>query len=492
MIENRTRLLWTSFLTLITAGIGFAVRGGLLGEWSTAYGFTKTELGTITGGGLLGFGIVILVAGFLIDTFGYRKLLLAALLCHFNSAALLFFARPVFNSLGKLATYDLLWWSAIIFAVGNGLCEAVINPLIATIYPEEKTRYLNILHAGWPGGLVLGGLIALMVGEVSWQILLATYLVPATLYGFLVLSEKFPQTEVQKGETSYFGMLNNCLTLFFVLLLITQVMVGYVELGTDSWIAKITGNILDNPRRGIMLFIYTSTLMFVLRFFAGSIVHCVSSLGLLFGCACVGSLGLVLIGRAEGPVTMVIAVTIYGLGKTFLWPTMLGVVGERFPKSATVAMALLGFVGTTSAGALGGPGIGYKQDRFASEELAELSPETYERFQAEEMNRFLFFKAVHGLDGRKVGVVLDDGTALGQERQIAEASGSWDSTEMSPLRSLDQWWQDNKQHSAVDRPAVSEAELFGSREAIKVTALIPVTMAICYLVMIKWFPMKKD
>jgi len=100
-IANRKALLICGFLTLIAAGIGFAVRGGLLGVWSAQYGFTMTELGQITGGGLLGFGIVILITGLLVDTIGYKKLILLAFLCHIVSACMLFAATPVFNSSGK-------------------------------------------------------------------------------------------------------------------------------------------------------------------------------------------------------------------------------------------------------------------------------------------------------------------------------------------------------------------------------------------------------
>jgi MFS family permease len=486
MVDNRFRLLMAGFLALVAAGVGFGVRAGLLKVWSEQYGFTFTELGTITGGGLLGFGLVILVAGFLIDAFGYRPLMLAAVVCHVVSAIMLFCATPVFEALGKDATYWVLYLSAIIFAVGNGICEAVINPLTAKIYPEQKTHYLNILHAGWPAGLVLGGLIALLAGRAPWELLLATYLVPAAVYGYISLVEKFPQTDVELGTNSLGRMLADCLGPLFLFLLVIHTMVGYVELGTDSWINKITGSILESPARGTMLFIYASSVMFVLRFFAGPIVHRISSVGLLLASACIGATGLYLISGASGLAMMIAAVTIYSVGKTFLWPTMLGVVGEQFPRSATVAMALLGFAGMTSAGLLGGPGIGYKQDRFAASKLAELSPETYERFRADEPRGFLFFEPVRGLDGRRVGVIEDGGEKLAIDKQLAQESGEWESEKFAQLRELDAWWQQEKAHMSTDKPAVAAAGLHGSRMAVRLTALVPATMAVCYVVLLVW------
>ena len=166
--SNRGKLMWASFLTLIAAGMGFAVRGGVLAEWSEKFGFTQFELGTITGGGLLGFGIVIMLASLITDHVGYKPILLVAFALHLLSALITIAATPIFETAGKDATYWCLYWGMFIFAVANGLCEAVINPLIATVYREKKTHYLNILHAGWPGGLIVGGLLgAAIVGK--WQ-----------------------------------------------------------------------------------------------------------------------------------------------------------------------------------------------------------------------------------------------------------------------------------------------------------------------------------
>ena len=484
-MENRKKLLTAGFLTLIAAGIGFAVRGGLLGIWSEQYGFTMTELGQITGGGLLGFGIVILVAGAFIDVLGYKRLMVVAFLCHVVSAVMLFAATPVFNASGKEAVYMLLYLSMFIFAIGNGICEAVINPLTAALYPEQKTHYLNILHAGWPAGLVIGGLIVFAKGMVGWEILMATFLVPVLMYGFIVLKEQFPKTAAQEGEVSYGGMLVSLLGPFFLILLVAHACVGYVELGTDSWINKITGKILSSAALGTTLFIYTSLLMTALRFFAGPIVHKISSLGLLLASSILGAIGLYLISIGESVSFMFFAATVYALGKTFLWPTMLGVVGERFPQSATVAMALMGFAGMTSAGLLGGPGIGYKQDYFASKYIEENSPQTYERVKAPNQNNFLFFPSITGIDGAKAGMIEDNGEAITKE--VAIAGDEINDNAFAALKEQSDWWESNKEFAAEDKAPVEAATLYGSRMALRVTALVPASMAVLYLLLILGF-----
>lgn len=198
---NANRLLWAGFMAILAAGVGFGVRGGILGDWATAYGFTQTQVGEVTGFGLVGFGVIILIGAVLADFIGYGKLLVAAFVCHFLGAALCLAATPAFKSGGQDAAYQCLKWGQIFFSVGNGLAEAVVNPLVATCFPNNRTHYLNILHAGWPAGLVLGSLAStFMLGKTSWEAQWALFLIPTIIYGAMCLGQKFPKSEAsQKG-----------------------------------------------------------------------------------------------------------------------------------------------------------------------------------------------------------------------------------------------------------------------------------------------------
>ena len=124
---------------------------------------SRRELGEITGGGLVGFGITIIACSLIADRVGYKPLMVLAFLLHVLSAVVSARQRPC-SSLrerrrtaeGPDAAFQCLYWGAFMFSLANGVCESVINPLVATLYPKQKTHYLNILHAGWPGGLILG------------------------------------------------------------------------------------------------------------------------------------------------------------------------------------------------------------------------------------------------------------------------------------------------------------------------------------------------
>lgn len=550
---NAKRLLWAGFMAIMASGVGFSIRAGILGQWAEQYGFTQTELGAITGGGLTGFGIIILISALLADKIGYGRLMISAFVIHLASAALTLATGAAFIAGGKGAAFQCLFWGMFLFAVGNGIAEAVVNPLVATLFPKDKTHYLNILHAGWPAGLVVGGLLSTaFTGEdifgwkplekaLPWQAQISFFLVPVFLYGIMLLGQSFPNSEASQKGVSYRNMLQElgmlggaviCLLLglFFyndlfsrldptlrmglalglagglwlifsfvtrfhlgpillAVLLITHALVGYVELGTDSWIGKITGAIMEKKQYGLMLFVYTSSLMFILRFFAGPIVERTSPLGLLFASGVLGATGLTLLGNANSIIFCVIAATVYACGKTFLWPTMLAVVSEQFPRGGAITIGAIGGVGMLSAGLLGGPGIGFQQDHFASESLKRADPTVFERYKAPAENEFLVFKTV-GLDGAKVGVLDDGGKEATRALEVMKKDPNSTPEAIANQTKLVEWWNTAKGSAGTDQKLVTDASLYGGRMALRLTAIVPATMALIYLGMILYFKTK--
>ena len=570
---NERTLFWASFMTLIAAGMGFTIRNDILGDWGRQFGFTQTELGDIQGMGLFGFGLTIIFFSFFADVVGYGKLMVIAFSLHVVAAASTLAARFVFDSAGKAAAYWTLYLSALCFSLANGTCEAVINPLTATLFSRNKTHWLNILHAGWPGGLVLGALIGLVLNQVGvvWQVKWAVVLAPMLLYGVMMLGRRFPTSEAKASGVSLgemmkqVGVLGAAVVAGFLglwlakdlipgvlqsipatkglpgwvtaavgwavalglwvlygravnftpghwlltFLFVIHGMVGYVELGTDSWIINITKTVLASDNIALTAFIWTNILMFTLRFFAGPIVHKISPVGLLFASAVLGTAGLLWLGMpaTDTALLWVLAVTVYGIGKTFYWPTMLGVVSERFPRGGALALGFSGGVGMLSAGILGGPVIGYKQDYAATRQLENDAPETYRRYKAEKPNSPLpGLPAVAGIDNGKAGV-LDDYMAIRKKKSQAEQQGKTlkpEETTLQLQKDLDQlhkdgkkvdelenrlaWWEsEGKPNADTDAGKVDAARLNGGKKALTWTAAVPAVMALCYLFLIFYF-----
>ena len=414
------------------------------------------------------------------------------------------------------------------FAMGNGLCEGVANPLVASLFTKDKAKYLNILHAGWPGGLILGALASyFMTGSatpVKWQTQWCLFLIPVALYGIMLFGQKFPDSEAKQHGVKYSEMLKElgmggalilCLFLGYwmsdlagglglpdwlgwiggtillvafgfvtrfslgyllmVVLLIIHSMQGYVELGTDSWVTKITGAILVSPQKGLLAFVYIQGWMFALRFFAGPLVHKMSPLGLMFFSTILASIGLTLLGHADSAVFCIAAGTVYAIGKTFMWPTLLAVVSEQFPKGGAITIGAMGGAGMLCAGLLGGPGIGFNQDEHTARQLMTEHREVYQRYAAEAPNTFLFFRTT-GLDGAKVGVLDDNGADLAKQNQSDPN-----------IAKLSAWWAEAKTTAAQDKPLVTSAELHGSKMALRITAVIPLMQAALLLGILIYF-----
>src|SRR5438270_11444409 len=187
---NAKRLLFAGFMAILAAGVGFAIRGGVFGDWVQAFNFTGLEIGLINVAGFTGFCFGIIIGGVIVDRIGYGKLVAAAFGFHVVSALVAFGAMP---GMATKTAFVYLWTGTFIFAVANGTLEAVANPLVATLFPNNRTHYLNILHASWPAGMVIGSLIHQGLASQSWKIQLACFLIPSAVYGILFLGQHFPK-----------------------------------------------------------------------------------------------------------------------------------------------------------------------------------------------------------------------------------------------------------------------------------------------------------
>ncbi|HEY3395681.1 MAG TPA: MFS transporter [Lacipirellulaceae bacterium] len=421
MAENQRqqRLFLGCFLALVATAFGFFVRAAVLEDWADQFGLSEEEKGVINGVGLYPFAISIILFSLIIDRIGYGTAMAIAFFGHLVSTLLTIFA-PYFGGFG------VLYLATFVYALSNGTVEAVINPVVATIYKENKTHWLNILHAGWPGGLVLSGILSIAVlylgeglGEALpgklWQWQMGLLLIPILIYGFLLLGQRFPVQERVEAGVSYREMLaefgwgsayivsfllimgiSQILTVLdvkaidwrlalglaviptvpfglyvgsfgrpiFVFLMLVMFLLATTELGTDGWIQDIMSAVLGNKTLGSLFLIYTAAIMFVLRFFAGPIVHRISPLGLLAACAAIAAGGLYWLGNAGSSVFMLfLAATFYGVGKTFFWPTTLGAVSELYPRGGALLLNAIAGVGMIAVGTIGTTAIGTIQDR---------------------------------------------------------------------------------------------------------------------------------
>jgi len=316
----------------------FSIRTDIMDPLRDHFQVNNELIGAAAGLAFLGFAASIFIGSPLCDWLGMRMLLGLACLLHISGVLLTIFAP----------SYDVLRVSMLLVGLAHGLVEAVINPLIATIYADEKTHKLNVLHAWWPGGLIVGGLIAYALTQLGldWKVKMGVILIPAVVYGLMIVGQRFPATERVASGVSTGDMFKEVFRPMFLLLAISMLLTAATELGPNQWMESVLKQTANTP--GILVLVYISGLMFVLRFFAGPIAHKISPIGILLGSSVLSAIGLFALSYAGNALTAFAAATVFGVGVCYYWPTMLGVTSEQFPKGGALLLGIMGTMGNLS------------------------------------------------------------------------------------------------------------------------------------------------
>jgi MFS family permease len=385
---NTKRLFIASCLALLVTAITFAIRARIEGVFTDDYGLSAEQVGRAFGPAFWGFAVAMFVGGYFIDLVKTKTIIWLAFGMHTIGIVLLLFAKD----------YTSLFISNVFIGLGNGSVEAACNPLVATIFPENKTKMLNRFHVWFPGGIVIGSLLASLVMDtinLPWQILVSLLFIPLAIYGFLFLGQKIPETERVSTGVTYKEMMRNVgapititlavilmimvatmpsiselitgnttvaivvvaviavliilegrmvnkITLLFPLIFGCMLLTASTELGTTQWINAL----LEKNGIGPMIILAVVTgIMAVGRFFAGGLIHRLNPTGVLLGSSIFAFAGLLLLSIADGPVMTVFSAAVFAVGVCYFWPTMIGVTSEYIPKSGALGMSILGGAG---------------------------------------------------------------------------------------------------------------------------------------------------
>jgi len=476
--RQRVRLFWTCFIALTASSFGFAIRAMLITEWGEKFNLSNTQMGEIMGVGLWPFAVSIVLFSLVIDKIGYGKAMIFAFVCHISSVIITISASG----------YNMLYLGTFIFALGNGTVEATINPVVATLYKENKAKWMNILHAGWPGGMVVSGILAMAMGPgVKWQYKIGLLLIPMFIYGVLMLRRRFPVHERVIAGVSFREMLGEVgiigaliiisLLVFeignffdaslllkiliiiilvgtfgfytrslgrplFIFLLLIMFPLATTELGTDSWIVDLMSREMNQMglQAGWIL-VYTALIMTIFRSMAGPLLKVFKPVGLLLFCSIIAAIALFYLSLASGILIFVIA-TIYGFAKAYLWPTMIGIAGERFPKGGALTMNMITAVGMIGVGIVGAVFLGFVQDSQINKQM-----KVYDQ---------------------------QNNTTLHQEYLTIEKNsifGKYLSLDQVKLETTD----------AEEKSIVDDVQLNAKKSALKSVSLLPLVLFICFI-----------
>jgi fucose permease len=333
---NVSRLFAASCVALIVTAMSFALRGEAAGAWAAEFQLSHEQVGWINGTAFWGFTLAMIFGGPLCDALGMKRIAGLAFFGHLAGILLTIFAWD----------YWSLYTGTLLFGIANGSVEAACNPLVAALYPRNKTTKLNHFHVWFPGGVVIGGLLAFALGHAGWgwKVQFATMLVPTLAYGFMFLGQAFPRTERVESGVSTGEMFAACVRPMFLLMVVCMLLTAATELGPGQWIPHILTNAGVS---GILVLVWITGLMAVGRQFAGVFVHRLAPSGMLLASAVLSALGLYAMSRASGGMLFA-AATIFALGVCFFWPTMLGYVNENFPHTGALGLAIMGGAGMLS------------------------------------------------------------------------------------------------------------------------------------------------
>ncbi|MEO0469159.1 MAG: MFS transporter [Bacteroidota bacterium] len=480
------QLFWGCFIALVATSFGFIARVLTKGDWQSAFGLSETQAGEILGAGLWPFAVSIVLFSLIIDRVGYKVAMYFGMFCHIVSTLLIVTAQGYWG----------MYVGTLVLALGSGTVEAYINPLVATMFNKDKAKWLNILHAGWPGGLVGGGILTVMLTDLNWKVKIGLILIPTVVYAIMLWNKKFPIQERVAAGVSYKDMLKEVGAVgaliissmvvmelgriffpeglrtildialiagltgvyawytksvgkpLFILLLLIMIPLATTELGIDSWIADLMQPSLGGNAAWVL--IYTSAIMLVLRmFFAGPIIKRLTPLGLLAVSAALAALGLFYLSTAAG-ISILLAATLYGLGKTFFWPTTLGIVAEQFPRGGALTLNAVAGFGMIAVGIIGAPFLGYIQDTQLNDKLA-----VYDQTNNTEM----------------------------QDKYISESTwvlGKYDGLNQAALGTA----------SAEDAAIITTMQGEAKKSSLSTIAFLPIIMFIFYIALLLYFRSK--
>ncbi len=383
---NSSRLFIASCLALLVTSLTFAIRAKIEGVFSADYGLSGEEIGWAFGPAFWGFTVAMFVGGLIIDIVKTRNIVWLAFFSHLIGLVLLLTAKDK----------TMLFISNVFIGFGNGSVEAACNPLIATIYPNQKTRMLNRFHVWFPGGIVIGGVLAWALMTqlgLSWQLLTALLFIPLFIYGYLFFDQVIPETERVTSGVSFKDMLKNVsapvtillvvsfmilaasvpsikidfnapvtyvllaiivlavvveakvinkIGLLFPLMLFSMFLTAATELGTNQWTNALLTNAGIDP---MIILVVVTGIMAVGRFFAGPLIHQLNPAGVLLGSSFFSVVGLYALSLSSGAAATLGSAVVFAVGVCYFWPTMLGFVAENIPKSGALGLSIMGGAG---------------------------------------------------------------------------------------------------------------------------------------------------
>jgi MFS family permease len=334
-VVQRNKLFVASCLALLVTSLSFGIRAGIINQLGVEFHLDEKQLAAIVATAFWGFPIAVVVGGIIVDAIGIKRLLVVAFILHLIGILFTVFSNGFWS----------LYISTLFIGLANGTVEAACNPLVATLYPENKTTRLNYFHLWFPGGIVLGTLIVKFFSVIgfgaNWQVQVSLMIIPTLIYGYLFLKQPVPVTERVASGVSGGAMVRSVFAPLFIFMFICMFGTAITELFTNQWTDVLFKTVTDNA---LLILTLVASVQVLGRAFASPLVHRLAPEGVLLMSAILSTLGIYLLIHMQGPAIFLAAI-VFGLGVAFFWPCMIGFVAEYIPSSGALGLNLMGGIG---------------------------------------------------------------------------------------------------------------------------------------------------
>jgi MFS family permease len=336
---NKQRLFLASCIALITTAMTFAIRARLETVFGPeGVGLTLEQIGYAFTPAFWGFTLAMVIGGPLVDTLGMKRITWMAFILHLIGIVATILAKDMTS----------LFIATLFIGIGNGFVEAALNPLIASLFPNEKTKMLNRFHVWFPGGIVIGSVVGYLVMDVlglSWEVMVGTLFIPLVIYGISFLGQKFPATERIEMGVSTADMWKSVAAPLFLFMGFCMLLTAATELGTNQ---RIESLLRSSGANALLVLAFINGIMAIGRAFAGPVAHRLSTSGMLLFSAIFSFLGLLFLSSVSGAAMTFLAAAVFAIGITFFWPTMLSFIAENIPQSGALGLSIMGGLGMLS------------------------------------------------------------------------------------------------------------------------------------------------
>lgn len=247
--------------------------------------------------------------------------------------------------------------AVVIYAIGGGLIEVLISPIMESCPTENKEKAMSLLHSfycwGHVGVVLLSTLFFKLFGIGNWKILALIWAVIPIVNGIVFCKAPIASL-IEDGETGM-SLRDLCRNQMFWILMLMMVCAGASEQAVSQWASTFAEQGLGVTKTigdlaGPMAF---AILMGSARAFYGKFGEKIDLDKFMMGSSLLCVIAYLCISLSPSPLISLVGCAVCGLSVGIMWPGTFSKASATLKNGGTAMFALLALAG--DVGCSGGP-----------------------------------------------------------------------------------------------------------------------------------------